>query len=1225
MEIANLLGRIRAARRLELAVKQIIKGLVQSKNREFTKSQKEAIEHRMATEQTRYILIFPLIVQAPDSALIGVLQQCALLPLLPTQLSEIPEQSVEIPLVIIDRPSQQAAAICGNLRKQPQFSPVPILVLVDEVDEASKARLSALNADIIFKPVKPLALQRYISLKLQTLSEPKSPPFTAAISRSNGENSPESGYSPKDSLSSSPLPDKQKALVENGVKQAVVSPSQKSTKRIRISELAKELKLDAQKALEDARREGADVSAPANKISLEIADRIRAKYSSHKESSVSPPVIKAVAKDVPIEPEQEKLLVRILKLSPKEQTQTQNQLENIIPSSSHLLSSIFPQTELPKGGLLCSQCRRWPCRREDVFCSRCGKDLAILAILNPSARFEPRGNHTVGQLIEFKNDGLNPVRLTFRLHANSQLETRFQLHTQNALLEGGSTAHLLITFDARGLDLTISYRADLEIITNEKGRSTHRLELIVERLAIPKVASSASYSYVLGGGNEWEIQVTNDGGGSLRLLKAYLDNTPLTLSETVSVRGGRSVDVRLATPELELSIGTYHKKLRCEFEHYAPVIKEVELCVIRPPRLAATPTEIDFGVISTKRAKTSDITIFNSGGEELIVESFAPTVHWLECLVQTPFSVPAGSTCIIDIQARGNQVPEGDCFGEIQMQSNSHLHSTQTIPIRARFVEPKEYEAHIGIDFGTTASCVSIFEDNHPSVIKIDTEGHSTDPRIMPSVLYFQENGEVLTGREALEQSMIQPANAVTSIKRVLGIMQHKKSFAGREYTATEMAAKIIEQLVARTEDALFEMGQYKTPKRAIVTVPVEFSDNQRRALLDACQLMGLEIESHSNHGIVIDEAHAAALYYLYKRAELLEDAPAEKLLIFDFGGGTLDCVLVEIEEKNGKILFNTLALSGNSRLGGEDIDWKIVRLLADRAKLLHEDFDTDCLDDEKKFERKYRSAEILREAYRTRADFKRQAEIAKITLGKSSSAAIGIGQLLRSQATTLERFVMEGSKPARLEVTLQRDEFEVAITPLIDKAVKVVETVCHRANLSPDEIDTILHVGRTSLIPMVRDKVNHFLCNAKDRSELIEPKLCVAMGAAFWGYIKDKPGANIEFIGATNRTLHDIGYIGMKRMQQVFTSVFAAQTEFPCEKVIEFSTYGQTIDLTLAENHGKEVTVNGNSRLIGSVRISTQEAQGAAIPVHFAINENRMLEITVNGQILQIMGVLEE
>jgi molecular chaperone DnaK len=1140
----------------------------------------------MSAQKTRYILIFPLQGQTPDPALLRALQECALLPLLPAQLSELPENAVEIPLIIVDRPIQSAVTICANLRKQPQFLLVPILVLVDYVDDANRASLSALQTDIIHKPVNDVALQRYLSLKTRIAPEPVIP----AVQDQTIGNNP---YRADGSIE-----------VEKDFG------------------LARELKIDSLEALKEGQREGELVKVPGTKFSPEAADKIYARYAYGIQDEVNPLDIENLSEDSVQDSEQEKPAIRVPKLSPNEPVK--NEMPDHIPSADSLLKSIPAQAELSKGGLPCTKCH-WRCRREDVFCSRCGKVLAFLAPLQLTTHFEPLGNHTVGQLLEFTNQGLNPLRLTFRLHANSQIGSRFQLHTQSAWLEGGNTQHLLITFDARGLDLTIGYGADLEIISNEKGRSTYRVELIVERLPIPKIITCATYSYILSGGNEWEIQLSNEGGGSLKLLKTFIDDTPLSFQQPVEVSSGRPIEIQLAVPEIELSIGTYTKKLRCEFEHFGSISRELEICAIKPARLVATPTEIDFGVVSTRRLKTFAITIFNSGAEELLVESFVPSVPWIECFVSTPFSVPAGNTVIIDMQACGRQVPEGDSFGELEIKSNSHLNAKQTILIRAKFVEPREYEPHIGIDFGTTASCVAIFEDSHPVIINIDVEGQTTDSRIMPSVLYFQEDGGVITGREALEESLIHPANAVTSIKRVLGVKQHKRIFAGREYSATEMAAKIIEQLVARTEDALFEMGQYKTPKRAVVTVPVEFSDNQRRALLDACQLVGLEIESHSHRGIVIDEAHAAALYYLNRSAAQLDEDRSEKLLIFDFGGGTLDCVLVEIEERNGKILFNTLSLSGDSHLGGEDIDWKIVKLLADRAKLLYEDFDTDCLGDEKKFEYKYRSSDILAAVYRTRAAFKRQAEIAKITLGKEPSVTIVIEPLLRFSPTALEPYVMDGSKPARLEVTLERSEFEAAISPLIDKAIGVVETVCHRGHLLPGEIDTILHVGRTSLIPLVRDRVNQFLSNARDGSDLVEPKLCVAMGAAFWGYIKDKPGADIEFIGATNRTIHDIGYISLKRLQQTFTPVFAAQTEFPCTRVVEFSISGQTIDLTLAENHGKETTVNGNAKLIGVVRINTREAGGEPIPVNFAINENRILEITVHGQTQQILDLGEE
>jgi molecular chaperone DnaK (HSP70) len=1059
----------------------------------------------------------------PDPVIADALTRSGLTALWPWELGD---GSVEVSLVVIDKPSQNASRISANLRSQERFSSVPILVLLDPSDAKEfvqyssdlLTQFSTLRVDVITKPVKPIALQRYIGSKVQLTQEPISP-------------------------------------------------------RPPVSEQASE---PVHKAASDAPQE------------QETAWR-RA------------------------EPSASKPLPRML--------------DDIIPVSPRLLTPAVGPVPLSKGGVLCWRCGRWECKKEDVFCSRCGKPLVVLAMPKEAVSFEPLGDHRVGQLIEFGNIGSNPVRLSFKVLADRELENRFSVHAQNAVLDGGSAEHLQIIFDARGLDLNTSHRADLEVTTNEQGLTRRRVELIVERLAMPRVVAQESYAFVIGVENQWEFRVANDGGGMLKLSKVTIGDMTLNFRGDVAIKGGQFLAVTAGVPELDLPAGRHSKKMRFDFEHHKSIAIDVAVDAVRPARITTQPAELAFGVMSTSRAKRVALTIVNGGGEELVVDSLASPVEWVEFLTETPIRIPQGGSFVIDVQIRGSRELAGDHMGQITILSNAYNNRAHKAPFLVSFVEPTPYGEYIGIDFGTTASCVAVLDEHYrPVVIELDRveQGSSGDPRIMPSVLYFQENGEVVAGREAVHYAAIQPSNAVTSIKRVLGL-QHKKLLAGREYDPTELASKVIEQLVHRTEDGLFEFGQYKTPHRAVVTVPVEFFINQRRALLDACKLTGLEMESRSTRRIVIDEAHAAALYYLHKRvAESGEPAP-ERLMIFDFGGGTLDCALIEIGVRDERILLTTLATGGDSGLGGEDIDWSLVEKLGQWAKQLYPDFDPDCLGDEKKLKHKYRTPELAQAAYLTRARFKRQAEIAKIALSAAPAVELIIEPLLRRDPTPFQRYVLAGGSLARMEVTVGRDKLETALAPLIDRAIEALEAVCYRAGVSPESVDTVLHVGRTSLNPTVRGRVNEFLPNAEDRSELVEPKLCVALGAALWGYIKDKPSANIELVGEVNRLTHDIGYFDIKAMQHVFVPVFPAQTEFPCERTIELPNNGEWVDLKLAENRTTSLNVNGNCALIGGVRLDAREVEGKMISVRFAMDENRMLEISANGFTQKITGMAEE
>jgi len=1085
-----------------------------------------------------------------DPALFSALQQCVLIPLWPWELAD---QTIDVAIIIIDRPAQNAIKICANLRSQERFFDVPILTLLEDLNDIEKSQMSALNADIMMRPVQPQALQRYFSARV-----PRAAPATL-----------------------SQMPDETLAQM--------LGPS-----------------LNGLSASANASREPFSASASPRGAAPQNASAVAAMSSAL--NTVCEPDVLEVEFDAPVT----------------------DAPPDIIPMSNWLLPAITVSPETIKGGVSCTACHGWECRREDIFCARCGAALAELAEPLNIIRFEPHHHHSIGQLIDFVSTGQNPVRLAFNVLASGQLDGRLSLHTQSGFLEGGRSADLLITLDARGLDLTTSYRAELEITTNEKGRLMRRIELLVEQLARPRLLAGDVYTFVVGAENEWSFELENGGGGTLKLVRVLLGEKPVELKSAVTVRGGHTANVCLRIPNLELPPGTYTQRMRWELEHYDTIEKDLKVVVVRPPRLMTQPAELDFGIVSTYREHQCALTLINSGGEELIIESVESVADWLTWAIDTPLAIPANATRIFDVTMHGANHLQGEHEGTLTIRSNAFQNRSHAVPYRVEFVEPLPYENYIGIDFGTTASCVAVLKKVanglQPEVIVLDQveNGATDDPRIMPSVLFFREDGSVMAGRAALVQSAIQPANSVASIKRALG-MRKKKVVAGKEYDPTQIAAKIIEQLIMRTEDSLFQLGQHKTPRRAIITVPVEFFDNQRRALLEACTLTGLQMETHTSKGIVLDEPRAAALYYLSKRTEEIEQLERERLLIFDFGGGTLDCVLIEISQTNGKLRFETLALGGDPQLGGEDIDWALVNLLAGWAEKEFEEFNIDCLGDEGRLEKKFRSPALAKAALETRAEFKRQAEMAKIALGKADAVDVKIQPLLRRGATPLQPFIMDGLAQAAFETTLTRADLEEVLSPFAGRAVAVVETVCQRAGLSPDDVDTVLHVGRTSKLPMVKSWINTVLSKAQDRSQLVEPKLCVALGAAYWGYIKNQPSTNIEFIPTTNCTIHDIGYLDTNMLKIVFKPVFAAQTEFPISKTVDVPGGKELIELRLAESRGKSTNGNWYYEEIGVVRIDTHALSEPRVAVEFALDENRMLQISVDGCRQQIIGLIEE
>ncbi len=1023
---------------------------------------------------------------------------------------EFSNSSGEVSVVVVDRVAAQAVKICANLRKEPRFQQVPILVLLEGAEKDELSRLSELSVDILFKPVAGKALHRYLMRRAPRAVSDDSEARIQDAARGSGPKQP-----------------------------------------------------------------GA-AAVPGAEFSL----------------AVEPPASETA----------------------------RTSIQDIIPVSNRLLRQVDAAMALT-GAAPCAKCGRWDCRRDDRFCARCGGALAVLEIADERLTLEPLGDHQVGALVELINAGQNPVLLGFQVTGLDGVAGRFRVTPEEGVLYGDSSADLLVTLDARGLDLTNRYRASLEITSNDAGGHKRRSEIVVEPLAIPVIVPHPSYQYAIGGSNEWEFNVANKGGGVLKLNRASIEAVEMTPACSLVVRGGDSMAVRFIVPQLDVSAGFHQRAMTWDFGPHGSLTTALTIEAIRPPRLTVQPPELDFGVVSTGREARLPLSFVNSGEEDLVVEAIILPVEWAECSVAAPIRV-SKSTQVVEVQIRGSEELEGDHAGEIAVYSNSYREAIRTIPFRVRFVIPEPYQEYIGIDFGTSGSCVAVLDSNkRPVVIELEP-GSQADPRIMPSALYFHGDGAVTVGREALAQAIIQPVNAVTSIKRALG-MKGSRTFGGREYSPTEMASEVIKQLVRLTEGGLFKFGEYKTPHRAVVTTPVEFLTNQRSALLDACKLTGLTMDSSTPGGIVIDEAHAAALYYLTKRASDDGAVDAERLLIFDFGGGTLDCALIDVGSAGGKILVKTLAPGGDPKLGGDDIDWALAQQLGLHAIRAFPGFDIDCLStDEKRFNHKFRAPAMSEAANSSRATFKRQAESAKISLSGATEVEVVVEPLLSTTASLAQPFVLNGHGRARLTTRLHKHEVEQVVRPFVDRAVEVIEGLCEKAGVSPGSVSTILHVGRTSLIPVVRQTINRALPNAIDRSDLIEPKLCVALGAAYWGYIKGRPHADVEFIGVTDQMIHDLGYLDVRGVKEIFVPVFPAYTEIPCGKTVEFPRRDEIV-LRLAENRGRARVEADKTVEIGVVRIDGRAA-GSTVPVTFHIDENRVLEITANGTARHILEVGE-
>ena len=346
----------------------------------------------------------------------------------------------------------------------------------------------------------------------------------------------------------------------------------------------------------------------------------------------------------------------------------------------------------------------------------------------------------------------------------------------------------------------------------------------------------------------------------------------------------------------------------------------------------------------------------------------------------------------------------------------------------------------IGIDLGTTNSCVAVMEGGEPTVIA-NAEGSRTTP----SVVAFAKNGERLVGQVAKRQAVTNPERTVISIKREMGT-DYKVHVDGKDYTPPEISAMILQKLKT---DAEAYLGQPVT--EAVITVPAYFSDAQRQATKDAGRIAGLDVKR------IINEPTAAALAYGLDKGEV------HKILVYDLGGGTFDVSLMEV----GDGVFEVLATAGNNRLGGDDFDNRIIDYVAGEFK---KENGIDLLADRQAHQR-------LKEA----------AERAKIELSGNLTANIN-----------LPFITADATGPKHLDMTLTRAKFNELTSDLVEKTITPLNQALSDAGLKASDIDKVILVGGSTRIPAVQEAVQRV--TGKEPFKGINPDECVAVGAAIQG-----------------------------------------------------------------------------------------------------------------------------
>ena len=460
----------------------------------------------------------------------------------------------------------------------------------------------------------------------------------------------------------------------------------------------------------------------------------------------------------------------------------------------------------------------------------------------------------------------------------------------------------------------------------------------------------------------------------------------------------------------------------------------------------------------------------------------------------------------------------------------------------------------IGIDLGTTNSCVAVIEGDTPTVIT-SKEGSRTTP----SVVAFTKSKERIVGDAAKRQAAVNSDRTIFSIKRHMGT-DYRKKIDGKYYTPQEISAFILMKLKEDAEDFL---GQPVTD--AVVTVPAYFTDAQRQATKDAGKIAGLNILR------IINEPTSAALAYG------LDNGMAQKVLVYDLGGGTFDVSVIDI----GDNVIEVLATSGDNHLGGDDFDERIVNYLVEQFKI------SDGIN----LSKDASAMQRLRE----------EAEKAKKELSSSVTTNIN-----------LPFIAMAKDGPHHIDITLSRQTFNELTADLVDRTITPVENALHDAGLSKTDINMVLLVGGSTRIPAVADKVRQLM--GKEPSRNLNPDECVALGAAVQG---GKLGNQLQAGSAASEIiLMDVTpmSLSIETMGGIASRLIERNTTIPTRHSQIFTTAGNfqtSVDIKVFQGERK---FTRNNKLLGNFRLNGIKRAMAGVPqieVTFDIDVNGIVNVS--------------
>jgi molecular chaperone DnaK len=921
----------------------------------------------------------------------------------------------------------------------------------------------------------------------------------------------------------------------------------------------------------------------------------------------------------------------------------------------------------------CRHCHQWEPASDDAYCSGCGRQLLSLEV-------EPSSVVLISTIapakeLRFRNEGVRAIRVS--IEPRDGVSVPGLLFEPGASFEIASNAEVRARVSVDGQRLPAGFQRAVEYICIVDGdtRRQRTLTLDVRSGPMPRLLTPALDFEQIEEGKSVErpLQLTNDGSVPLRIKSVRAEGTPqLRVPDNYAeriVRYGETLSIPVVWQTALDEGATRDALVRIELANHPDVLLVPATAQTFRYRLELKPPTLRFPEALAKRDYTTSVRLENLGTTDVEITSIEGDQAWISVVARASrFTLlcPGSATkravsptifaraVEIKVICSPRDLADGKHRGTVTIRP--HAQEPVSLPIELTVVRPKEYADYIGIDFGTTNSVVAILSSRDKSGLAL-VQDEASGKDLIPSVLVFDDPETYKIGAAARNEADTAPDRTVRSIKRVMGY-ERDRTFFDRSYSAAQLASLIIRKLVQLAEERLHGEsgnGTHYNVRKAIITVPANFHDLQIRDVLEACAAAGLDTEEEKaqrvearqseeigasvSAGIILDEPSAAVLYYLdflrrTRSSVEISNAIARerglKLLVFDYGGGTLDVAIAGVTQvPGGGTGLRVLANLGDNDIGGDHIDILMMKELLRRCKQELPKFDLDTTliasnfsDFQLRSEIEGWNADVWRDLLRVRAQWKDVAEQVKIRIAESKQTAIDIRPdlLVRINGGKVEQ------APRGVKISpLAADAVNSLLQPVLARSEELIRSALALAEIDAKDVDYILHTGRQSLLPQIRACVRAMFPGLSDGCDLLEErhlKVCVAKGAALYGLMRDRlvaRDARILLLSDGRRLPHSYGVETFTNpVEPEFDEVIARGAQYPIERTKpyppEMVPPGGNLNLKFYQNTGTSKTIVGNPHvsLIGQISIDTAGQSGC--DVTFAIGANRTLRVFANG-----------